>query len=32
MKSFDKMRKVEQCSDEMNIVEKNLDDIWEEIR
>jgi len=26
------MRKVEQCSDEMKIVEKNLDDIWEEMR
>jgi len=26
------MRKVEQCPDEMKIVEKNLDDIREEMR
>ena len=26
------MRKVEQCSDEMKTAEKNLDDIWDEMR
>ena len=31
-KSFDEMRKVEQCSDEMKSAEKNLDDIWDEKR
>jgi hypothetical protein len=26
------MRKVQQCSDEMKIVEKNLEDIWDEMK